>query len=96
MEGFLAEGKIKVVFYICELRHRELYSGEVGRLLFEVVELFDLGIRGSREVGEPACGLRSRLSSFNAFGSYSRRPQISQIQHGKSGTVIKTSPSQVK
>jgi hypothetical protein len=48
------------------------------------------------EVGLPAFGLSSIVSQEMARSSYSRRPQTSQIQAGKFGTVINSSPNQVK
>jgi len=44
----------------------------------------------------PVLGLSSRESWLSAWVSYSRRPQISQTQAGKSGTLISSSPIQVK
>ncbi len=44
----------------------------------------------------PAFGLSSIVSQEMARSSYSRLPHMSQIQAGKLGTMISSSPSQVK
>lgn len=54
------------------------------------------GARLRRRVGFPALGLRSMVSQAMARSSYSRFPHMSQIHAGKFGTVINSSPSQVK
>src|SRR5689334_630894 len=55
-----------------------------------------LGVRLTRRVGFPALGSRSMVSHEMARSSYSRFPHMSQIQAGKFGTMISSSPSQVK
>ena len=55
-----------------------------------------LGARLGRRVGLPALGLRSMASHEIARSSKSRLPHMSQIQAGKFGTMISSSPSQVK
>ena len=52
--------------------------------------------RLSRRVGLPALGLSSIVSQAMARSSNSRLPHMSQIQAGKLGTMINSSPSQVK
>lgn len=54
------------------------------------------GVRLTRRVGLPAFGSRSMVSQEMARSSYSRLPHMSQTQAGKFGTVISSSPSQVK
>lgn len=49
-----------------------------------------------RRVGFPAFGLSSMVSQEMARSSNSRLPHMSQIQAGKLGTMISSSPSQVK
>jgi hypothetical protein len=60
----------------------------------------DLGSSGidrrNFEVDLPAFGLSNIDNQEMARSSYSRRPQTSQIQAGKFGTVINSSPNQVK
>jgi hypothetical protein len=55
-----------------------------------------LRVRLIRRVGFPAFGLRSIVSQEMACSSYSRFPHMSHTQAGKLGTVINSSPSQVK
>jgi len=69
------------------------YSGR-GRVL-SALGLGGIG-RFVFEVGLPAFGLSNIESHDIARSSYSRRPQKSQIQAGKFGTVISSSPNQVK
>ena len=59
-------------------------------------EVPGLCVRLTRRVGFPAFGSRSIASQEMARSSYSRLPHMSQIQAGKLGTVMSSSPSQVK
>ena len=54
----------------------------------------DVGLR--RRVGLPAFGFNSIVNHAMARSSNSRLPHMSQTQAGKLGTMISSSPSQVK
>lgn len=72
------------------------YSDFAGRVLvcffFVLLEMRTF----FRFLGSSLIGLSRIASWLSAAESYSRLPQISHTQAGKSGTVINSSPSQVK
>lgn len=80
----------------CECLQRHLVESqrEAGFLLGEMEGggLF----RSRRSDRRPVSGFSSVFSQFTARISYSRRPQTSQIQAGKFGTVTSSSFNQVK
>jgi hypothetical protein len=80
----------------CDLGLSKLVCGqrEAG---FRLGEIGGGGLfRRLRSDRRPVSGFSSVFSQFTARISYSRRPQTSQIQAGKFGTVTSSSFNQVK